>query len=228
MPKMCRLKLSRNRIEFVEETNVPVTGKLSPNSGNTFNILIREDNPDIHSLTTEKRLTEQACMELEKQIGYKIKIWGELDDYPRNLIDITIDFKNDDPFFQSNTLAWAGYPNGSLRGQMVFNNKFIWLDGYDKTGRELMNLGLELPGMRENQKYTTYNYKQTLKHEIGHSFGLPHTADPTDNLNAFYRADRIMYGEESKETLNTKYGKASILRRMLPDSYIRRVMVRPI
>jgi hypothetical protein len=226
MRNVCFLKID-NKGELKFDSQTDLTGKLTPKSGNTFNVLIKTDNPDITSLVTEKRLTEQAAFELEKQIGYNIKIWSTLDNYPINQIDITISFKDQDPYFTDNVLGYAGFPNGSFKGIVVFNNKFVWLDGKNKTGKQLRELGLALPGMIDIGSYMTYNYKQTVKHEaFGHAFGLPHTEDNEDVMNPYYAEYRIMYGILSKNSLNTKYGKASFRKRMLPDDYIRRVMSR--
>jgi len=161
MKNICFLKTFLGGAETAFVAANDPTGKLTPKSGSTFNILIKSDNPDIKSLTTEKRLTEQACMELEKQIGYNLKIWHQKEAYPVDYIDVTIDFKDNDQYFDSNVLAYAGYPNGSFRGIVVMNNKFVWLDGYPKTGKQLRELGLILTGMQDNQLYMTYNYKQT-------------------------------------------------------------------
>ena len=229
MRNVCELKFSDlGKLFFDSQDNN--LGKLLPKDGKTYQIMIDEDNPDIKSLTTEKRLTEQACMELEKQIGYNIKIWIQSDGFSApgyDYIDARISFVNTDPFFGDNTLAYGGYPFGSLRGKVVFNNKYAWLDGYSRYGFELRELGIILPNMDDSLSYRTFNYRQTIKHELcGHVFGLPHTDDPNDVMNAFYASHRIMFGKESKDTLNSKYGHANFIKRALPDSYIKAVMKR--
>lgn len=229
MMHICYLNEVNDKPEFKEITTPQPKdyGKLYPKDGKTFNLLIRTDNEDIVSLVTEKRLTEQACKELEKQIGYNIKVWHMNEVYPSRFIDIYIDFKLNDDYFQNSTLAYAGYPIGSLKGKCVFNSKFPWLDGFPRSGKQLRELGIILPGMVDTQIYQTYNYRQTLKHEVcGHIFGLPHTTDPTDVMFAFYGIDRIMFGKESKNLLNGKYGTASVAKRSIPDDYIKSVMKR--
>lgn len=203
-------------------------GKLEPKNGDSYQIVITADNPDIKSLVTEKRLAEQACKELEKQIGYNLKIWHQLEyPYPITTADARVAFVTEDPYFTENILAYAGYPNGGLKGTVVFNNKFPWLDGYPRTGAELSALGIHLPNMVSTQSYQTFNFRQTLKHELcGHAFGLPHTTDETDVMFAIYGDNRTMFGQESKDLLNLKYGKASIAKRFVPDDYIKSVMKR--
>ncbi len=225
MKNACELKFNKyGRLEFDSQDNN--LGKLLPKDGETYHVLIESDNPDIESLVTEKRLTEQAMKEIEKQIGYNIKIWM---DNSLGLFepDVTINFVETSPYFSDNTLAFAGYPFGSLRGKVVFNNKYAWLDGYNRYGWELRELGIVLPNMDDDRSYGTFNYRQTIKHELcGHVFGLPHTDDPTDVMNAYYRSDRLMFGKESKDTLNDKYGNAGLGKRALPDFYIKAVMNR--
>ena len=226
MKNACELRVENDEIIFDAQDNN--LGKLLPKDGKEYRVLITEDNPDIVSLRTERRLTEQACFELEKQMGYNIKIRHELySTWENGSEDVTIEFTNSSQYFQENTLAYAGYPFGSLRGKVVFNNKFAWLDGYQRYGFELRELGIILPNMEDDLSYRTYNYRQTVKHELcGHVFGLPHTQDPTDVMFAYYHKDRLMFGQESKETLNSKYGHSGIVKRALPDFYIKRVMIR--
>ena len=224
--QICKLLSKKGHLEFASTGDA--YGKLDPKNGDSYQIVITVDNPDIQSLVTEKRLAEQACKELEKQIGYGLKIWHQFE-YPDpiNTADARISFVSTDPYFTENVLAYAGYPSGSLRGIVVFNNKFPWLDGYQRTGAQLRALGIILPNMIDNQLYATFNFKQTLKHELcGHAFGLPHTLDDTDVMNAYYRTDRLMFGQESKDLLNLKYGKAGIGKRFVPDAYIKSVMKR--
>lgn len=233
MSNICFLKAFQNKVAY--ESTADTTGKILPKDGKCYRILIINDNPDIVSLTTEKRLTEQACAELEKQIGYGIKIYDENDyaKYADIPIDVTIEFKDDDSYFTDNVLAYAYIPpkNGiNFKGKVVFNNKFPWLDGYPRSGKELRQLGIILPNMIDNQSYATFNYRQTIKHEMcGHTFGLLHnTTEEESVMNAYYGKERIMFGATDKEILNSKYGKASFIKRAKPDSYIKAVMSREI
>jgi len=224
----CLLQLdSKNRIVF--QSSGIIHGKLLPKNGREYQVVIRTDNPDISSLVTEKKLIEQAAKELQKTIGFNIKIWHQFEfKLGNNAIDISIDFSSTDPYFSSdNILGWGGYPNGSLKGRAVLNNKFVWLDGYERTGAELRALGIILPGMDDDVFYQTYSVRQTIKHEVfGHVFGLGHTTDPLDVMNAYYDWSRMMYGKESKQTLVDNYGKANFLKIIVPDSYIKSVMTR--
>ena len=227
MKNLCALKVFTNGLAY--ETATDRTGKLLPKNGEEYQIVIIQDNPDIVSLTTEKRLVEQALEEYEKQIGYKIKVWHQLEyPYLPNTIDETIEYRDSDPYFTDNILAYQGFPNGSLRGKMVFNNKFPWLDGYNRTGAELRAFGIILPNMIDTRSYQTFNSRQTLKHEFGHALGLEHTTDDEDVLNAIYGENRIMLGNSSKSTINLKYGKASFIKRLKPDDYIKAAMTKPL
>lgn len=223
MKNCCYLKSFQNKIAY-ESANDP-TGKLLPKDGKEYKILITNDNPDIKSLVLEKKLVRQALSEFEKQIGYGIKVYHEFEDEDV-IADIWIDFKDSDPYFTSNILAYAGYPNGSLRGKLVFNNKHIWLDGYNISGKKAKELGLVENALDDSQ-LATFNVRQTVKHEMGHILGLEHNLiEESSVMNAYYGKLRTMFGSKDKEVLNFKYGKANYVKRAKPDGYIKSVMSR--
>src|SRR3990167_671625 len=77
MKNICALTTFGNKLAY--ESDNTATGKLIPKDLKQYHILITNDNPDILSLTTEKRLIRQALAEFEKQIGYGIKVYDEND-----------------------------------------------------------------------------------------------------------------------------------------------------
>ena len=89
--QICKLLSKKGHLEFASTGDA--YGKLDPKNGDSYQIVITSDNPDIQSLVTEKRLAEQACKELEKQIGYGLKIWHQFE-YPDpiNTADARISF----------------------------------------------------------------------------------------------------------------------------------------
>ena len=223
MKNICALSAFCNKLAY--ESDNTATGKLIPKDLKQYQILITNDNPDILSLTTEKRLIRQALAEYEKQIGYGIKVYVELE-WMNGEPDITIEFKDEDPYFTPNILAYAGYPNGSFKGKLVFNNKHIWLDGYNISGKRAKELGL-VENAADDSQLATFNVRQTVKHEMGHILGLEHnTIQESSVMNAYYGKERIMFGEKDKEMLNLKYGKASYIKRAKPDPWIKDIMLR--
>src|SRR3990167_6777851 len=172
MKNVCFLKSFNSKLAY--ESDNTATGKLIPKNLKQYQILITNDNPDIQSEVTEKRLIRQALAEFEKQIGYGIKVYTEWDDSP-DLIDIWIDFRDSDPYFTPNILAYAGYPNGRFKGKLIFNNKHIWLDGYNISGKRAKELEL-VENAADDSQLATFNVRQTVKHEMGHILGLEHNA----------------------------------------------------
>ncbi len=210
---ICRLIESPNGLVF-ETDEVNVLGKILPKDGHTYRILLRTDNPDIVSLKTEGRLIRQALKEYEKRLPYNIKVWTRLPfPWDNSDVDVTIDFIEPDAHMSDNTLAYAGFPFGSLRGIMKFNNKFAWLDGHTRTGAELRALGIILPGMIDTRVYKTYSVRQTIKHEFGHILGLPH--DDAGVMQAIYQFFNTMLSPFSLSELKDKYGLRSITGRWL-------------
>ena len=137
-----------------------------------------------------------------------------------------VEYYNSDPYFTSNILAYAGYPNGSFKGKLVFNNKHIWLDGYNISGKRAKELGL-VENASDDSQLATFNVRQTVKHEMGHILGLEHNLiEEPSVMNAYYGTHRIMFGEKDKEVLNLKYGKASFIKRAKPDPWIKDIMLR--
>lgn len=215
MAHLCKLLERNGRILF-ERESLDVHGKLEPKDGKTYQVYLRTDNPDISSLTTELRLIRGALEEYQRRLPYKINVFTTLE-YPLTILDVdaTIDFIEPDSYMTGNVMAWGGYPNGSLRGQMKLNNKYAWLDGFNRTGAELRKLGIILPNMDDTRSYQTYNVRQTVKHEFGHLLGLDHDTDEGSVMGAIYDVLRIMLKATSLQSLDNKYGLRSLPSRWL-------------
>lgn len=200
-------------------------GKLVPKDGSTYRILIKTDNPDIVNIRLEAKLIRQGLFEYHKRLPYNIKVYHDLQ-YPLTLneIDVTIEWIEPDDFMGSNTLAYAGYPFGSLRGIIRFNNNFAWLDGHNRTGAELRALGIILPNMEDSRSYRTHSVRHVVKHEFGHSIGLEHDPTRIGIMTAIYDFSKKMLGAFSLEELEEKYGLRNVLGRWL--KWISAVMTR--
>lgn len=212
---LCRLLERNGRILF-ERESLDIHGKLEPKDDRTYQIYLRTDNPDISNLQVELGFIKEALREFQSRLPYNIKVFSTLP-YPLTLadVDVTIDFIEPDSYMTGNVLAWGGYPNGSLRGQMKLNNKYTWLDGFNKTGYELSMLGISLPGMTDAGVYQTYNTRQTVKHEFGHVLGLDHDTEPLSVMGAIYHVLNLMFSLVSLQALDNKYGLRSVSSRFL-------------
>jgi len=222
MAHICKLVIKNGRPEF-EKQDSDIHGKLEPKDGKTYQVYLRTDNPDISSLQTELRLVRNALEEYNRRLPYNFNVFTTLP-YPLTLsgVDATIDWIEPDGYMTGSVLAWGGYPNGSLRGQMKLNNKYPWLDGFNKTGAELRAIGIILPNMEDTKSYQTYNVRQTVKHEFGHLLGLDHDTDEGSVMGAIYDVLRIMLKASSLQTLDNKYGLRSLTSRWL-DYIIRSI-----
>ena len=121
--------------------------------------------------------------------------------------DISIEFKdaNDDELFseEPNVLAYAYFPNAgeSLRGIVRVNDDYEWsLNG---KGKWITNEG----GQRV--KIKTWDLILVLRHELGHTFGLPHTANPHNTMSSSYEIMSRHNTTEDIARIRAKYGKRS-------------------
>ncbi len=119
--------------------------------------------------------------------------------------DISIEFKdaNDDELFseEPNVLAYAYFPNAgeSLRGIVRVNDDYEWsLNG---KGKWITNEG----GQRV--KIKTWDLILVLRHELGHTFGLPHTANPHNTMSPSYEIMSRHNTTEDIARIRAKYGK---------------------
>ncbi len=104
--------------------------------------------------------------------------------------DITIDFrhKRDDPLFNedNNVLAYAGYPDGSLKGILVVFDDYDW-NWHGQGG---------------------YNLIQVMIHEIGHILGFPHSTRGfrKDLMDPYYNAQLVELSGYDIEFAVASYG----------------------
>ena len=125
--------------------------------------------------------------------------------------DISIEFKNsqDDDIFKDepNVLAYAYFPNAgpSLRGIVRINDDYEWsLNGKDKS---ITNEG----GQRV--KIKTWDLILVLRHELGHTFGLPHSPNPNNTMSNNYEIMSRHNTDEDIARIRAKYGKRNWISR---------------
>ena len=119
--------------------------------------------------------------------------------------DISIEFKNgqDDDIFKDepNVLAYAYFPiaDASLRGIVRVNDDYEWsLNGEIKS---ITNEG----GQRV--KIKTWDLIKVLRHELGHTFGLPHSPNPNNTMSTNYEIMSHRNTDEDIARIRAKYGK---------------------
>ncbi len=125
--------------------------------------------------------------------------------------DISIEFKDikDDELFaeEPNVLAYAYFPNAgaSLRGIVRVNDDYEWsLNGENKI---ITNEG----GQQVNIK--TWDLILVLRHELGHTFGLPHSPNPNNTMSTNYEIMSRHNTDEDITRIRAKYGKRNWISR---------------
>ena len=234
LESICKLvsKSSDTNIVSFETSEVRISrGKLIPKNNKDYIVLIVDDNPDIRNIKTEIRMTHQALFEYKKRLPYGIKIYDVNgyykkfpDDWSFHDVDVTIEFidQDKDDYFSDNVNAYGGFPNGSFKGIIRFNNSRIWWDGRTILGSEAKRLGI-VKNANDSVHLLTYNYKRTVKHEFGHVLGLEHNSGV---MSAFYNFHENMLSQISLTVLEKLYGLKSIGSRWL--NWIKAVMTRRI
>jgi hypothetical protein len=227
---ICKLTEKNQVLSFSDTVKASSsTGKLLPKDGKTYHVVIIDDNPDIQNIKREVIMTEHALREYEKKLPFGIKVYNEYDFLDTKKIDVKIHFidPKTDSYMTPGTLAYAGYPIGSLRGIIRFNNDYVWLDGHGRLAIDLFNKGLIKAYIKPDNIIATYNYKQTVKHEFGHILGLEHNDFDASVMGTFYDFDNNLLGQIDDETLDNKYGLASKSKQFLRWlSFIGRSMIR--
>ena len=105
--------------------------------------------------------------------------------------DITIDFrhKRDDPIYGegNNVLAYAGYPDGSLRGILVIFDDYDW-NWHGQDG---------------------YNLIQVMIHELGHILGLQHSTRGLrkEVMDPYYNPKLVELSDNDLERAFLVYGE---------------------
>lgn len=119
--------------------------------------------------------------------------------------DISIEFKNgnDDDLFKEepNVLAYAYFPTAgeSLRGIVRVNDDYEWsLNGKSKsitndTGHQVT--------------IKTWDLILVLRHELGHTFGLPHSPNTNNTMSSHYEDMSRHNTSEDIARIQAKYGK---------------------
>lgn len=120
---------------------------------------------------------------------------------------------SDDPYFgsDSSTLAWGGYPQTQFQGQLVLNDDKVWsMNGLSidaATYTAITGKAVADP----NNRFKTYNMNQTLRHEIGHLLGLPHSVGcPLCLMNPTYNGTLDPQPDDIAR-IQAKYGKRSFV-----------------
>ena len=184
-----------------------ISNKLKAKDGsNTIKYFIANETEDIRGISQEKIIIAHALRAWEYYIPLKFtRIKNE------EQADIKIYFRTDDPYWKDrpSVLAYAGYPEMGLHGIVVFNDKYMW----SLLGEPVPAWTIDPINYTKDNPTTfkTYILEQTLRHEFGHTLGLPHDKIHSDAvLGPFYSVTKIRLDTtegSDVDRIQKKYGK---------------------
>lgn len=124
--------------------------------------------------------------------------------------DVIIAFmsSSQDSYFASDSsiLAWSGYPQTSLQGQMHFNDDYRW----SKDGAPIPAHKADpahYPDPFDPTTFRTYNLNQTFRHEFGHILGEVHIEDCPDCVMYPYYNGKLELQPVEITRIVSKYGQ---------------------
>lgn len=127
---------------------------------------------DILDQSLERKIINLAILRWSEEIPLIIRP-VKLKDNP----DIKIIFlsSSEDSYFagDGSILAWSGYPETSLQGQMHFNDDYRWSKDGSPIKAHLAD-PTHYPDPFDPTTFKTYNLNQTFFHEFGHILGEVH------------------------------------------------------
>lgn len=141
----------------------------------TVKVAIIRGTKDIPSDALEREIINLGLLTWSKEIGIKI-IQVKASENPDSIISFMP--RSQDPYFvnDGNIIAWGGYPETSLQGQMHFNDDWI----FSKDGNPIpahLTDPIHYPDPKDPTMFSTINLNQTFRHEFGHVLGFVHIED---------------------------------------------------
>ncbi len=187
--------------------------KMKPKSPDgRLKYVIVNETQDIEGTLQEKKIIANAFRAWEYHIDLDIdRVYTEEE------ADVKVYFRTDDPYWKDrpNILAYAGYPELSLQGILVINDKHIWsMLGEHVRGHDVFP---DLYPADSTVMLKTYILEQTIRHEFGHIIGLSHDdIHPDSNMGPYYSVTRIRLdvseGSDADRAIS-KYGARSWIKK---------------
>jgi hypothetical protein len=174
---------------------------------NTLTLAIIKGTTDIPDQAVEREIINLAVLRWQIETPLQIKM-VKITDNP----DIIISFlpSSQDPYFaeDSSILAWSGYPETSLQGQMHFNDDYRWSKDGLPISAHLAD-SIHYPDSKDPTTFRTYNLNQTFFHEFGHILGEVHIEDcPLCVMYPYYN-DSLELQPIEITRIQNKYGTTS-------------------
>jgi hypothetical protein len=156
-------------LAFVVTNSIEIPNKWRKNK---ITVAIIRGTKDLASDALEREIINLGLLTWSKEIGLQI-IQVNAAENP----DVIISFmpRSEDPYFagDGSIIAWSGYPETSLQGQMHFNDDYR----FSKDGAPIKAHDADpthYPDPNDPTMFSTINLNQTFPHEFGHTLGFVH------------------------------------------------------
>jgi hypothetical protein len=139
---------------------------------NKIKVAIVRGTKDLASDSLEREIINLGMLTWSKEIGIEL-VQVSATQNP----DCIIAFmpSSDDPYFKSDSaiIAWGGYPETSLQGQMHFNDDWRFSKNGNPISAHLAD-PVHYPDPKDPTMFATINLNQVFTHEFGHVLGFVH------------------------------------------------------
>lgn len=198
----CLVKRDVNgNLSFVVTNSAEIPNKWHKSA---ITVAIVRGTTDIPDQALEREIINLGLLTWSKEIGLQIT-QVKASQNP----DVIISFlpRSQDSYFASDTsiIAWSGFPETSLQGQMHFCDDYI----FSKDGAPIpahIADPVHYPDPNDPTTFATINLNQTFPHEFGHTLGFVHIETCPDCIMYPYYNGKLELQPIEVQRAIAKYG----------------------